>query len=262
MMRGILVLVLALQAGSSTQTDVSTIIQRSVEATNRDWKAAPGYDYLERVRGDGGTKTYAVTMILGSPYQRLTAVNGKPLSAEKEKEEQQKLDKETEKRRNESPQERNDRIAKYLKDRKRDHSLLEQLTQAFDFKLQGRQKLGTRNVYVLRATPRAGYHPPNMEAEVLTGMQGRLWIDESTFQWVKVEAEVIHPVTIEGFLARVEPGTRFELEKVPVDGEIWLPAHFAVRSRSKIVFMISHKTHEEDTYWGYRKAAGQDQASH
>jgi len=30
-------------------------------------------------------------------------------------------------------------------------------------------------------------------------MEGKLWIDEKTFQWVKVEATVIRPVSIEGF---------------------------------------------------------------
>jgi len=38
---------------------------------------------------------------------------------------------------------------------------------------------------VLKATPRPGYEPPNNEAKVLTGMEGKLWIDEKTFQWVK-----------------------------------------------------------------------------
>lgn len=255
MVEVIFALVLTMQVSRPAQNDVATIIQRSVEATDRDWKAAPGYDYLQQVQEDGGTKTYEVTMILGSPYERLTAVNGKPLTAEQQRDEQRKLDKVIAKRQSESPQERNDRVGKYARERKRDHSLMQQLTRAFDFKMEGQQKLGTRDVYVLRATPRPGYHPPDMEAEVLTGMQGRLWIDKSTFQWVKVQAQVIHPVTIEGFLARVEPGTRFDLEKMPVDDGIWLPKHFGMKSRAKVMFLFGHRTQEEETYWGYRKAA-------
>jgi hypothetical protein len=251
----ILALVLAMQAAGPMPNDVATIVQRSVEASNRDWKAAPEYDYSQRVQEEGGAKVYDVIMILGSPYKRLTGINGKPLTAPQQLEEQHKLDQAIAARRNESPQERNVRVARYVKDRTRDHSLMQQLTQAFDFKLEGEQKLGMRDVYVLRATPRRGYHPPTTEAKVLTGMQGRLWIDKTTFQWVKVEAEVVHPVTIEGFLARVEPGTRFELDKMPVDGEIWLPQHFAMKSRSRIVFLFSHKNQEQDTFWGYRKAA-------
>jgi hypothetical protein len=112
--------------------------------------------------------------------------------------------------------------------------------------------MGPFEVYELRATPRAGYNPPNMEAGVLTGMKGRLWIDTRTFQWVKVEAQVIHPVTIGGFLATVEPGTRFELENMRMSGDIWLPEHFAMLSRAKILFMFSRRKSSDETYFDYR----------
>jgi len=65
-------------------------------------------------------------------------------------------------------------------------------------------------------------------------MEGELWIDKKTFQWIKVEATVIHPVSIAGFLAEVEPGTHFELEKMALEENLWLPKHFAMKSRAKI----------------------------
>jgi hypothetical protein len=89
------------------------------------------------------------------------------------------------------------------------------MTIAFDFHLVGKRTLGGHQVFVLKATPRKDYKPPNRDCEALTGMEGTLWIDQKTFQWVKVEAHVIHPVRIEGFVAEVEPGTRFEVEKGP-----------------------------------------------
>jgi hypothetical protein len=109
------------------------------------------------------------------------------------------------------------------------------------------------NVYVLKALPRPGYQPPNLEAEVLKGMQGTLWIDTKTYQWVKVEAEVMHPVWIEGFVAKVTPGTEFELERMPVEDNVWLPKHFAMRGRAKILFFFNHNSSEEETYYDYRK---------
>ncbi len=107
---------------------------------------------------------------------------------------------------------------------------------------------------MLEATPRAGYKAPNMEAEVLTGMQGKLWIDKNTFQWVKVKAQVTHPVSIEGFLARVEPGTSFKLERMPVTDDVWLPKHFAMKSRAKILFFFRNNTQEDDTYFDSQRA--------
>jgi len=192
---------------------------------------------------------------LGSPYERLVAVNGKPLSPEQEAGEQQKLDATANKRKNEPQPERGKRIARYEKDRRSDQLLMEQLTKALDFKLVGERKLGEHEVYVLKATPRPGYEPPNTEAKVLTGMEGELWIDKKTFQWVKVEATVIHPVSIASFLAEVEPGTHFELEKMSLQDNLWLPKHFAMKSRAKIFFLFTRKSQADETYSGYHKTA-------
>jgi hypothetical protein len=144
---------------------------------------------------------------------------------EEQAREQQKLEQVIAQRQSESKEQRAQRIAKYEKDRKRDHLLMEQMAVAFDFNLLVEQKMGPYEVTCCRQ-----HHgrviPPNAETKVLTGMRGRLWIDKQTYQWVRVEAEVVHPVSIAGVLAKVEPGTRFELEKVPVAEGLWLPKHF------------------------------------
>jgi hypothetical protein len=242
--------------------DASTIIQRSVEANKADWKAAPEYQYFERDKeSDGGTKTHLVLMIEGSPYQRLVKVNGKPISEQQQKEEQEKLNEVVKERKNESADAKAKRVEQYEKDRKRDHDLMQQLTMAFDFKLHSETKLDGHDVYVLLATPRPGYQPPNTETRVLTGMKGKLWIDKKTFQWVKVEAEVVHPVSIEGFLARVEPGTRFELEKTPVGDGVWLAKHFAMKAHARILEVFHHNEHADETYFGYKKAASAESAA-
>jgi hypothetical protein len=85
-------------------------------------------------------------------------------------------------------------------------------------------------------------------------MEGKLWIDEKTFQWVKVEARVIRPVSIGAFLAQVEPGTHFELQKMPVAENIWLPKHFAMKSQAKVLFFFTRKSQADETYYGYHKA--------
>jgi len=247
---------------ASGQEDVETIIERSIQANNRDWQASPTYSFAERDVQDGGTRTSEITMILGSPYYRLVAINGKPLMLGEQAEEQRKAEKVTAQRCRESKQERAERIARYEKERSRDRQLMDEMTKAFSFKLAGERRSGSFEVYVLKATPKAGYQPPNMETKVLAGMQGEIWIDKQTFQWVKVEAEVMHSVPIVGFAARVEPGTRFELEKMPVDSGIWLPEHFAMKSRAKILFLYTRKDQEDETYFDYRKAIPNEAADY
>lgn len=248
------IVLLMLAAVSSAQISARTIIERSMEANSVDWKAAPGYDCFERDREPGGgTKAFEDLMIFESPYQRLIAVNGKPLSPGQQAEQQQKLNAVIVERRDESERDRAKRVADYEKDRDRDHLLMAQLAKAFRFVLVGEQTLDGHDVYVLKAVPRPDYQPPNMEAEALRGMQGRLWIDKKTFQWVKVEAQVTRRVSIEGFLAEVEPGTRFELEKMPVQEGVWLPKHYAMRANAKVLFLFRHKSEEEESYYGCRE---------
>lgn len=236
------------------QEDPATIVRKSAEANDRDWEAVPKYDNYERDRTKDGDKTYAVTMLDGSPYERVVAINGRKLTGDKEKEEQKKYEKAVNDRQHESADQRSKRLAKYEAERKRDHTMLQQMTTAFDFHMIGNKHLLGHDVYVLKATPRKGYKPPDRDSEVLTGMEGTLWIDQKTYQWVKVEAHVVHPVRIEGFLAEVEPGTMFEVEKCPVAGDIWMASHYAMKSNAKVMFVISHKGEEDDTYFNYHKA--------
>jgi hypothetical protein len=106
-------------------------------------------------------------MLRGSPYSYLVAVNGKSLSLADQERGRQKLEEVTKQRQSESPQQQEERIRKYQKDRERDHLTMEQLVDAFDFKLLGEQKMGGFDIYVLSAKPRPGYQPPNSDVNTM-----------------------------------------------------------------------------------------------
>lgn len=232
----------------------SEIVQQSLQATKHDWSAESKYDYCQRSKEDDGTKTYAVTMLFGSPYERLVAVNGHALDSGKQEKEIQKFREEASKRRAESPEERQRRISESEKSRQRDHMFMEQLPKAFDFRRAGTKDMGSYQAYVLQATPRQGYDPPNTETRALKGMEGTLWIAKQGFQWAKVQAEVEHAVSVKGFIAKVEPGTKFELEKIPVAPDVWLRRHFSMHTHAKVFFFFSHDKDEDDTYFNYEKS--------
>ncbi|HVV44137.1 MAG TPA: hypothetical protein VHC72_03005, partial [Bryobacteraceae bacterium] len=180
--------------------DANTIIRRSVDAMHRDWQSAARYTHLERDIEAHGSKTFQILMIEGSPFQKLTAVNGKPLSEAEAKKEEEKLRQEIASRCGESPDDRRKRIADYQKDLERDREMIGELAKAFTFRVAGRQRVNGHQTWLLNATPKPGYQPPNLETKALTGMEGKLWIDTATFEWVRVEAHVVRPVSIEGFL--------------------------------------------------------------
>lgn len=232
-------------------------MKRSVAPNIRDWQASPSFDYFERDRIADKTTTYKVLMIYGTPLLVRIPNGGHPNAVERTRQEEQ-VDHAIAERRAESARARSSRIREFNRERERDRLMLDQLVNAFTFSLRGRQTLNGRSVYVIDAKPRSGYVPPNEHARALTGMQGTLWIDTATFNWVKVSAVVTRPVSIYGFLAKVEPGTRFEMEKMPVGGDVWQPTHFAQIANARILGMFSHTSDEDIRYWQYVKANNAD----
>jgi hypothetical protein len=237
-----------------TQPGANTIVQRSVGALKSDWQAEPKYDYLERDVKNHESRTYRVMMILGSPYRRMEAVNGMPLSPEDRQEDQRKLNAAIAARCGESKLQTRKRIENYNKGREHDHLLMQEMTDAFVFDVLGETSLNGRDAWHLQASPKPGYQPPDREAKVLTGMKGELWIDKSTFEWIQVVAQVIHPVSIEGFLARVEPGTRFKLVRAPVAGGAWFPTQFSDESKVRVLSFFGHNGGDDETYSDYQTA--------
>lgn len=235
--------------------DVRGIIQRSVAANEVNWKAAPNYTFVERdVEAKGAThttKTYQVLMIEGSQYNKVIAINDKPLNAAQQAQEEKKLQQEIAHRHGEAAGDRAKRVAKYNRERQQDHIMLQEMANAFDFKLIGEQQVNGREVWVLNATPRTGYRPKSRDAKVLTGMRGKLWVDKKDYQWVKVEAEVFRPVSFGLFIAKVGVGTRLTLEQEPVSANVWFPRHFRLDLTTSILGYGRHSI-DDETYRDYR----------
>jgi hypothetical protein len=227
------------------------IIRRSAQATQADWDRAPGFDFCEVDKTKTGSRTSAVLMIEGSPYYRVVQANSVDLPPAQEAAEQKRLASTIQRRQHETPDEKARRTAQYQKERHGDRELLEQLTEAMNFTFAGQEVVDSHLVDVFEAVPRAGYVPKSMQMQVLPGMKGKLWIDHTSFRWVKVQAEVVKPVSIAGFLARVEPGTRFELQERPINPSIWLAHVFTMQSRAKILFLISKSSEANETYFNY-----------
>ena len=236
--------------------NVTEIVQRSVQNSNANWAAAPQYSFTETdVTTKGGKstrKTYEVVMLEGSPYNKLIASDGHQLSPDELSQQEKKFQQELEHRRNETPEEREKRLDQYRNERRQDHALMQDMVKAFNFRLLRQETINGRLCFVLGATPRPGYQPTSRDTKVLTGMRGTMWVDTQQYQWVKVEAEVFRPVEFGLFIARVQPGTEFTLEQMPVEANIWLPSHFSQRVRAKIL-IFSRRSEEVQTFSNYHR---------
>jgi len=214
---------------ASAAVDVRTIVDRWTAANHADVAGASLFDYDERVRDDDGTRTYEITFRHDVPYKRLIVKDGRAVTGDPWR-----------------------RIDDYQKSRERIDRILAEMPRAFQYTLQSSRQEHSRRVYVLTATPRSDYVPTSVEGQVLMGMRGEFWIDQRTYQLVRGSARVLRPVSIDGFLARIQPGTEFDVEQAPVGAGVWLPTHIAIHSHSSIVFLFHHHSSEDRTYFHYR----------
>ncbi len=222
-----------------------------------NWRAATAYAFSKRERDDDGVRTYRVMMMLGTFYQELLTVNGRPLSAADRVKEHDKRARELDRRRSESPERRANRLRKFQEDRDREHRIFEAIPRAFSYTMLGQRRDGDRIVDVLVGRVRPSYDPPTVEARVLMAMNIEIWIDPRSLQWTRVTALVTAPVSIGGFLASVDRGTRFELEQAPVGAGVWLPKRFETRQRGSFLLMFHHRSDDVDEFFDYRRQADQ-----
>jgi hypothetical protein len=88
---------------------------------------------------------------------------------------------------------------------------------------------------VVDFVPNPDFHPPSMIAEVLTGVQGRIWIDPATQHVMRAEGHILRPINFGlGMVAKVYPGGSMALEQIPVGGGRWvyseMEEHLTVRA--------------------------------
>src|SRR5260370_26846673 len=125
---------------------------RAVKVAEGNLTEAPNYSFVradaKSTHGSQPVKTvYEVLIIEGSPYQKIVAEDGHSLSALRAHEEEQKFHRERANREKESAHERHRRIEKYTEDRNRDHAMLTELCDAFDYTVTGEQQIGENSVW-------------------------------------------------------------------------------------------------------------------
>jgi hypothetical protein len=236
-------------------TETREIVRKSIDNYERDWRAGMSWAYTQTdvTQGDG-TKEIEISEVApleGTPYERLMAKDGRPLTEEERRKEDHKFEKAEKQREKESPAEREARIRKYESER----AFVKELPDAYNFKSLGEEILNGRPTLVIEMTPRPGFVPVLPHAAMLEHIQGKLWIDKEDVQWAKAEAHVTDTITIGWIVARIGPGARFTVEQTRVADGLWMPKHITISGVARVMMVHSKKLNEELTFSGYREVA-------
>lgn len=80
---------------------------------------------------------------------------------------------------------------------------------------------------VIDYKPNPKFNAPNLEAEALSGLKGRIWIDTQTHQVVRAEGDIFQSVNLGwGVVAHIYPGGKLLLEQTNAGGGRWIYSRF------------------------------------
>lgn len=256
-----LLLVASLPAGAAESA--LEIVRRSLDRDSLNWERGNDYTFQQQsvqrqLDGSGKLKksesrTHDIIIIRGRPCSRLIEKDGKPLSPKDRQKEDERFDKELEKRRRESEEQNSKERQRYLKQREEQRRFAREIPQAFDFTLAGEETISGHPVYVIAAEPKPGYKPRDSSAKFLPKIHGKLWIDKSEYQWVKVEAETTDTISFGLFLARLGPGSVLGFEQQRVNDEVWLPARAHFKLDARLALLKKLRAEIQIDYRNYRK---------
>jgi hypothetical protein len=184
--------------------------------------------YRMEIVNEKGAQVRDVIESKDGTVARLIMKDGKPLTAEQDKAERQRLTDVIA-----SP----GAYAKHVKntetEKKTADTLVPLMADAMINTYAPGQPQSGRNggapEIVLDYKPNPKWGPPTTEAQALTGLQGRVWIDAKTHYVVRMEGTIFRGVNFGwGMLAHIYPGGKVELNQVNVGGNRWIFTDFSM----------------------------------
>jgi hypothetical protein len=207
--------------------------------------------YRQRKVDEKGDTTREVIESKEGSVARLVERDGQPITAAEDAAERARLMKDIT-----SPDD-------FFKHHRRDHEvrdsvvkLVELLPQAMIYSYApGQPQLKDVDglQVVLDFHPDPAFRPPTLFADVLTGLQGRVWIDERTHTVTRIEAHVLHMVVLGfGLLAKIYPGGTIEFEQTHIAGDQWAYSHVDEHMTARVLMVKTLPENNVVTSWDFR----------
>lgn len=262
---GIALVTLSGYAQDSTQKPLPDIpaLMHAVEINQRRSESVQK-DYIYRSTqiaqqsdGHGGvkkteTREYEIFWINGVPVRRLLKKDGKDLSPDELKKENEHIDKEAAK-----AHERRDKAdadGKESDPRGHDEITVSRLLELGSFSNPRRVSLNGRDTIAVDYAGDPKAKTRNRSEEVIRDLEGTVWVDEQDQVLVRVEGHFLNTFKIAGGLvANIQKGTSFSLEMKKINGEVWLPALASGHGAMRVLLFFSFNGEGKMIDSDYRK---------
>ena len=109
--------------------------------------------------------------------------------------------------------------------------------------------IGGQKLLVLSFDPDPSFRSSIRYSSITAHIHGKVWVNESTAQAVRIEAELFDDFSLAGgLLAKIYSGSGVVLEQSEIEPGVWLPTHFTYDlTGRKLLFAITMHDQTETT---------------
>ncbi len=197
-------------------------------------------------------KEYDVFNCGGDEIRHLVKNDSKPLTAEEQKKEDDRFNKEFSEMQKKRAELAND-PKKQEKEDEDQQTQISDFLRAESFTNPRRERFRGQDVIVFDFGANPDYKPRKLAESIVQKLAGVVWIDEQARDVARLEARFNDNVKIGGgLLASLDKGTNLVFEQTKINGEVWLPSYAEVHAAARVVF-IKVRENEIDRYSDYKK---------
>jgi len=211
--------------------------------------------------GDGKVKKsefteYTFFYLDGDEISTRVKKDGKPLSDDEQKKEDEKTRKRIEEhqKRKAKKEAKEEKAKEEGKSDEKDEPGIEVFLRACQFVNPRRERFRGQDVLVFDFEPNPEFKPRKLEEKVVQKLAGVVWVDETAHDVARLEAYFVGNVKIAGgLLANLQKGTSFVFEQAYINNEVWLPTYMEAHVGARVLLVKGFKINEVIRYSDYRK---------
>jgi hypothetical protein len=201
---------------------------------------------------------YSFFYLDGDEISTLTKKDGKPLSEDEQKKENEKTQKAIEEiQKNKAKKDAKEEKAKEEgKDKKDDEDDvgIETFLRACQFVNPRRERFRGQDVLVFDFEPNPEFKPHKLAEKVVHELAGVIWVDEKAHDVARLEAYFVGDFRFAGgIVANLQKGTSFSFEQAYINNEVWLPTYEEAHVGVRVLMVKGFKVNQVTRYSDYKK---------
>jgi hypothetical protein len=200
---------------------------------------------------------YSFFYLKGQEVSTLVKKDGKPLSEEEQKKENEKVQKEIQdiEKREAKKEAKEEKAKEEGKDKKEDDDVgIETFLRACQFVNPRRERFRGQDVLVFDFEPNPEFKPRKLAEKVVHELAGVIWVDEKARDVARLEAYFVGDFRFGGgVIANLQKGTSFVFEQAYLNNEVWLPTYEEAHVGVRVLLVKAFKVNEVTRYSDYKR---------